>query len=76
MSDQSATPSNAWITDWTTVDDKQRYIVFPVQQQANHDDLYLGRPELMFGWQLKRLMSLCYVALPLPAFDSSVLRKV
>lgn len=55
-----------WVYEWSTIEDKARYIVCAIG--SGHAGLYLYRPELLDGWQVKRLMPRCYAALPMPAF--------
>jgi hypothetical protein len=58
---------NSWITDWALVNDANRYVVFPINQERGR--LYVGQPVgNQAGWQVKRLRPGCYAALPLPPF--------
>jgi hypothetical protein len=62
------------IVDWSEIDEQERYIVFPVNQYANQPMLYLGNPNTMAGWMVKRLTPFCYVAMPIPDFDTGAFR--
>lgn len=58
-----------WITDWSEISENERYIVCSIAAKADDlHTLYLYKPEIMLGWQVKRLMAKCYAALPMPEF--------
>ncbi len=67
----------SYIVDWTgIVENNGYYIVFPINGHLD-GHLYLGsRPEVMLGWQVKRLRQGCYAALPKPTFDPVIMETL
>ncbi len=59
---------NEWITSWDEVADDGKYIVCCIGQRDDKT-MYLYKPEMNVGWQVKRLMQGCYAALPMPEFQ-------
>ena len=60
---------SAWITDWSLIDQDEKYIVCPIVASADKS-LYLGQPSTMLGHQVRGLMEKFYVALPMPEFNN------
>lgn len=54
-----------WITDPTTVDGNDRYLVLAIGQRDDKST-YLYEPQVLLGWQFKRLTAGCYAAIPMP----------
>ena len=58
-----------WISDWSKIHDDKKYVVCPINQRSNIGFYYLGQPSgIQLGWQVKRLLPKCYVALLMPEF--------
>jgi hypothetical protein len=57
-----------WIADWSKIRDDWRYIVAPL-----NSDLSIVQPNFLLGWQVKRLIEKCYVAMPCPSIPEHVL---
>lgn len=64
---------NEWIYDFTALNDKERYLVASIHggcsPDSNNKHYYPARPAFMRGYEVKRLMKGCYVALKLPDGD-------
>lgn len=57
--------------DWLSVEsehivDYRQYVVFAIGQTTGSPNTYLYQPEVRLGWQFKRLLKGCYVAIPMP----------
>ncbi len=55
-----------WVIDWSDIGEDTCYLVRPVHARPD-GALYLGSPpQVIFGWQVKRLMEGCYAAMEIP----------
>ena len=65
-----------WITDWSDIGDDTAYLVQPVNARPG-GTLYLGAPpQVIRGWQVKRLTRGCYAALEVPDPEPALRRLV
>ncbi len=60
-----------WITDWNEIHESATYITCAVGVSRTDGSFYLYEPQLLLGWQVKRLMEKVYAALPCPPFTKT-----
>ena len=59
--------SRSWVWTWESIDPDATYIACALNMPANGSGaMYLGRPQLLKGWQVSRLMPKCYAAIACP----------
>jgi hypothetical protein len=71
-----------WIVDLKTVEDNKRYIVFAIANKhfgvgsgKVSNETYVYMPQILFGWQCKRLLQGCYAALEMPEWTGLTGKK-
>lgn len=57
-----------WIIDSAEVGDNEALIVCAIRA-CRGKRTYLYKPELMRGWEFKRLLAGCYAAIPMPEWQ-------
>ncbi len=58
-----------YITNYDDADGDEQYIVFAIGVTVNKST-YIYNPQIMSGWQFKRLLPNCYVGLLMPKWES------
>lgn len=62
---------NNYILNYDDADGDAQYIVFAIGVKANKST-YIYNPQIMPGWQFKRLLAGCYVGLLMPKWDEGL----
>lgn len=60
-----------WISDWSEIESEASYFVCPINK--TEDRYWLGQPERLVGWQVKRRRKGLYAALLMPECDVNAL---